>query len=299
MWICCTVSIFNVWYIDEIVKGLEEHGIFVGLNYVYAPEHYDLRHLPRPVKQQILDKLTALPEERFVTTSVVAAADGEWIARTGRQDLYFQYRHNSPNNRRIDPAPNNIIDLYLLTKTYSDDYYNWVNDVTGKIAKPTAPTSEELRINFLELENYKMISDTIIYNTANFRPLFGSKAESALQALFKVVKNPLTNISDTEIKSKLLSALNNYFSVDNWDFGETFYFTELATYIQQSMAPYVSSIIIVPNSTNQVYGSLQQITSLPNEILISAATVDNIEIISSITAAQLNLQNSVVNTIIT
>ena len=65
------------------------------------------------------------------------------------------------------------------------------------------------------------------------------------------------------------------------------------------MAPYVSSIIIVPNSTNQVYGSLQQITSLPNEILISAATVDNIEIISSITAAQLNLQNSVVNTIIT
>ena len=66
VWICCTVSIFNVWYVDEIVKGLEEHGIFVGLNYVYTPEHYDLRHLPQAVKQQLLDKFTNLPEEQQV-----------------------------------------------------------------------------------------------------------------------------------------------------------------------------------------------------------------------------------------
>ena len=117
--------------------------------------------------------------------------------------------------------------------------------------------------------------------------------------VYKVVKNNNVTVTDSEIRSKILSYINQFFATTNWDFGETFYFTELATYIQQSMAPYVSSIIIVPNSSNQVYGSLQQITSLPNEILISAATVDNIEIISSITAAQLNLQNSVVNTIIT
>jgi hypothetical protein len=128
--------------------------------------------------------------------------------------------------------------------------------------------------------------------------LFGAKASPELQATFKVVKNTNTGITDSELRSRILSYINNFFATANWDFGETFYFTELATYIQQSMTPYVSSIIIVPNSSNQVYGSLQQITSLPNEILISAATVDNIEIISSITAAQLNLQNSVVNTII-
>ena len=208
--------------------------------------------------------------------------------KTGRQNMFFQYRHNSPNNRRIDPAPNNIIDLYLLTKTYSDDYYNWVNDVTGKIAKPTAPTSEELRINFLELENYKMISDTIIYNTANFRPLFGSKAESALQALFKVVKNPLTNISDTEIKSKLLSALNNYFSVDNWDFGETFYFTELSAYLHTALATYISSVILVPQDVNQKFGDLFQVNAAVDEIFVNAATAADIEIIPAITAAQLN-----------
>jgi len=57
-------------------------------------------------------------------------------------------------------------------------------------------------------------------------------------------------------------------------------------------------MIIVPNSTSQVYGSLQQIGSQPDEILISVATVQNIEVITSITAAQINQQNSSVNTLI-
>ena len=149
------------------------------------------------------------------------------------------------------------------------------------------------------MENYKSVSDAIIYSSATFKPLFGAKASPELQATFKVVKNSNVVVTDSEIRSRILSNINQFFATVNWDFGETFYFTELATYIQQNMTPYVSSILIVPNSTNQVYGSLQQITSLPNEILISAATVDNIEIISAITSAQLNLQNSVVNTIIT
>ena len=206
----------------------------------------------------------------------------------GRQNLFFQYRHNSPNNRRIDPAPNNIIDLYLLTKTYSDDYTKWVTDVTGKITKPAAPTSEDLRLNFFDLENYKMISDTIIYNTANFRPLFGAKAESALRAKFKIVKNPITNISDTEIKSRLISALNTYFSIDNWDFGETFYFTELSAYLHTNLATYIGSVILVPQDTNQQFGDLFQINAGIDEIFVNAATADDIEIIPAITAAQLN-----------
>jgi len=128
--------------------------------------------------------------------------------------------------------------------------------------------------------------------------LFGSKARPELQATFKVIKNPNLNLSDSEIKSQVLTSINNYFAVNNWDFGETFYFTELATYIQQGLAPAINSIIIVPNSDSQTYGSLQQISSQANEILISVATAQNIEIITSITAAQLNLENQAVNTII-
>ena len=223
----------------------------------------------------------------------------DYLARVGRQSLYFQYRHNAPGSRRIDPSPNNLIDMYILTKEYETSYRTWVLDTTGTLAEPTRPDSESLRLSFNDLENYKSISDAIIYNSAKFKPLFGNKAAPELQATFKVIKNPSVNLSDSEIRSQVLASINNYFATNNWDFGETFYFTELATYVQQGLAPAISSMIIVPNSTNQIYGSLQQISSQPDEILISAATVQNIEIISSITAAQLNLQNLAVNTIIT
>ena len=93
-----------------------------------------------------------------------------YTAKLGRQSLYFQYRHNSPNNRRIDPSPNNIIDLYIMTQQYAADYIAWAQDITGAITEPTAPSSEELETNYSTLDNYKAISDTIIYNPAAFKP---------------------------------------------------------------------------------------------------------------------------------
>jgi hypothetical protein len=232
------------------------------------------------------------------TSARTLTASTDYLARTGRQDLYFQYRHNAPAIRRLDPSPNNLIDLYILTKEYETLYRSWALDTTGTVTEPEQPNNETLRLAYAELEDYKSISDALIYNSATFKPLFGTKASPELQATFKVIKNPNIGLSDSEIRSQVLASINNYFAINNWDFGETFYFTELATYVQQGLAPAINSIIIVPNSTNQTYGSLQQISSEPNEILISVATVDNIEVITSITAAQLNLENQAVNTII-
>lgn len=222
----------------------------------------------------------------------------DYLARTGRQGLYFQYKHNAPGNRRLDPSPNNLIDMYVLSKEYESSYRQYALDTTGKVPVPQRPSSESLRLEFQALENFKSVSDAIVYNSARFKPLFGNKSKPELQATFKVIKNPNINVSDSEIRSQVLAHINAFFSTNNWDFGETFYFTELSTYIQQGMAPNITSLIIVPNSAGQVYGSLQQISSEPDEILISVATVDNIEVISAITAAQLNLQNTSVNTLI-
>jgi hypothetical protein len=212
----------------------------------------------------------------------------EYYAMIGRQDLYFQYRHNSPNYRRIDPSPNNLIDLYILTKQYATDYSAWIRDTSNKIIEPTIPTTEELTIEFSNLEQYKSISDAIIYNSAKFKPIFGTKAPENLRAIFKVIKNPSIAISDNDIKSSVISAINDYFDISNWDFGETFYFSELSAYLHNTLAPNISSVIIVPASANNVFGSLMQINANYNEIITSAATVDNVEIISAITASQLN-----------
>lgn len=206
----------------------------------------------------------------------------------GRGNLYFQYRHNSPNNRRIDPSPSNIIDLYVLTKTYDTDYRAWVADTTGKVVEPTSPTGEELRIEFSELEKYKPVSDAILFSSAKFKPLFGNKADPALRATLKVVKNINSTVSDSEIKSKMITSINNYFTLGEWDFGDTFYFSELSTYLHTQLSPNVASIVLVPESGSQSFGDLYQVDCNPDEIFVSGATVDNISIISAVTAAQLN-----------
>jgi hypothetical protein len=126
--------------------------------------------------------------------------------------------------------------------------------------------------------------------------LFGTKADVNLRARFQVVKNPAVNVTDNEIKSQVISAVNRYFDVTNWDFGETFYFSELAAYLHSTLAPNISSVVIVPASNNLVFGNYFQINCEPWEIITSAATVNDVEIISSITAAQLNLGNTLIGT---
>ena len=215
-----------------------------------------------------------------------------YAAQIGRQKLSFQYRHNSPNDRRIDPSPNNIMDLYILTTQYSADYLAYIQDTTGTVAEPALPTNDTLKTEFgsgsTSLENYKALSDTIVYNPGKYKPLFGAKAPSALQATFKIVKNPNVNVSDNDVISSTVAAINRYFDSANWDFGDTFYFSELSTYLHNALAPNVASIIIVPSNTDVAFGGLMQINASPNEIMVSAATATNVQIISAITAAQIN-----------
>lgn len=218
-----------------------------------------------------------------------------YVAEVGRQELQFQYRHSSPNDRRIDPAPNNIIDLYILTTQYSQDYLAWIQDTTGTVTQPELPTNDELKIQYgsgsSSLENYKTISDTLVYNAGKYKPLFGSTdkgVDSKLQATFKIVKNPNVNISDNDVISSTIIAINAFFDTANWDFGDTFYFSELSTYLHNALAPNVASVIIVPSSNNVAFGGLLQINSNPDEIMVSAATAENVQIISAITAAQIN-----------
>jgi hypothetical protein len=212
--------------------------------------------------------------------------------RLGRYNIKFQYRHNAPADRRIDPSPSNIIDVYVLEQAYADDYVAWIRDYTGTVTEPTAPSTESLRNSFSDLENYRMISDLIIYSSAVFKPLFGAKADSNLQANFVVVKKAGVVVSDSEVKSQVIAKINDYFNVDNWDFGETFYFTDLATYLHTELNTIISSVHLVPTSTGQVYGDLQQIRCQPNEILTSAATVLDVVVVTNLTNTILNVGRS-------
>ena len=63
------------------------------------------------------------------------------------------------------------------------------------------------------------------------------------------------------------------------------------------VAPDVSNLVIVPRQSGQEFGSLFEIQSKPDEILISGATVDDVSIVSAITATEVNADvNSIVTT---
>jgi hypothetical protein len=210
-----------------------------------------------------------------------------YIARVGRQDLYFQYRHNSPLTSRIDPGSTNIIDVYVVTNAYHTAYINWLQDTTGTVVEPTAPTIDELNTAYQGLQNYKMISDNMILNSVDFQPLFGQKAEPALRATIKVIRAYGSTASISTIKNLVVSNMNAYFNLDTWNFGDTFYFSELAAYIHQNIADVVSSVVLVPLSSQKSFGDLYEIRSAPNQIFVNGATVNDIEVITALTSTNL------------
>lgn len=216
-----------------------------------------------------------------------------YYAYPGRTGLKFQYLHNSSEDRRIDPSKSNLIDVYLLTSDYDSAYRAWLS--SGSDAQePLAPTSQSLEQAFGgSLDDLKTISDEIVYQPVKYKVLFGSKADINLQAVFKAVRNPTIPVSDNEIKSSILDAINQFFALENWDFGQTFNFSELSTYVMNLLTPNIVNFVIVPRANN--FGSLYEISCLSNEIFINGATVADIEVIDAITASQLKTGTIITN----
>lgn len=213
----------------------------------------------------------------------------QYSMKPGRQGLQFQYRHNSNNTTRIDPATTNIIDLYVVTQAYYTAYQNWIQDTTNTVPMPMRPTINELSTEYSQIQDYKMLTDSAILNSVVFKPLFGPKAASALRGTIKVIKNSSTNASDSEIRSAVLTQMNNYFSINNWNFGDTFYFSELSAYIHTNIGDLVSSCVLVPNDPTLHFGDLYEIKCLPYEIFVNAATSNDVIVIAALTPAELQI----------
>ena len=230
-------------------------------------------------------------QDTTVTTPYyIVTEQPQYTMQPGRQGLQFQYRHNSNNTTRIDPATTNIIDLYLVTQAYYNAYQNWIQDTTNTVPKPDVPTINELQQAYGRIDDYKMLTDSVILNSVRFVPLFGSKSTPQLQGTIKVIKSPVTNASDSEIRSAVLSAMNSYFNINNWSFGDTFYFSELSAYLHVQLGDLVSSVVLVPNDPTMNFGDLYEIKSAPFEIFVNGATANDVVVIAALTPVQLQIR---------
>ncbi len=211
------------------------------------------------------------------------------IPKFERIPFYFKWSHYSPIDQRVDPSASNIIDMIVITDSYYRDVIIWKNSNGTLMTLPQAPTTEDLRIQFQSLDQYKMVSDSMVWNSGQFKLLFGSQAEDQLQATFKVVKAPSSNMSDNEVKTRVIQAIDTYFDIRNWDFGEKFFYTELAAFIHQQLSRIISSVVIVPNNAASQFGNLFEIIARPYELFLSTATVNNVQIVSNLTDQNLRI----------
>jgi hypothetical protein len=219
-------------------------------------------------------------------------------AFVGRSGLKFHYVHVADSNYRIDPSASNIIDTYLLTRNYDTEVRKYL--AGGRATEPKPESNDQLFRNYGSAINaIKSISDEIVYHPVKYKILFGNKAKEDLQVKFKIVRNRDLVVNENELKADIIQAVDRFFAIENWDFGETFYFQELSAYIMNQLSPKLLSVIIVPRQGSQSFGSLFEIKSEPDEIFISAATVFDVEIIDELTATELQSSGTVITSVTT
>ena len=197
----------------------------------------------------------------------------------------FEWEHIAADNQVVDPSFTNIIDVFALSKSYDTEYKNYLKGTV--ITEPTPPTSYQLGSQFADIIDKKAVSDTIVYKPVKYKPLFGSFAEPHLRAKFRVIKLFGSNITDTDLKSKTVESIDEFFNLSNWDFGETFYFTELAAYVHKQLAGVLSSFVIVPQGAGSVFGDMFEYTPNSDELIIPNVDVSDIDIITNITDANI------------
>ena len=200
--------------------------------------------------------------------------------------MSFRWDHYADRDKRIDPSTSNIIDLYILSADYVRRVNTWIANGYSEVV-PAAPNNFELTKIMESIEPKASISDHITYIPVKFKYLFGAYAAPENQATFKVVKKLGTSYTDSEIKTAVSSAINEFFSVDNWDFGETFYFSELSSYIHRTLPNHISSVIVTPKYQNSDFVNLLSISSEPMEIFLSVTTSADVKIITNIIADEL------------
>jgi hypothetical protein len=200
---------------------------------------------------------------------------------SGRSGLKIQHDHVPLRDNRVDPTTTNIIDMFVLTTEYNSAFRSWVASGARDGFAPRPPTSYNLEQLMTAIMDYKSVSDSIIFHPVKYKVIFGKGSDIRNKVVIRVTKSEGTRISDSEISSRVIESINEYFNVTNWDFGEAFFFTDMASWVHKQLGGIISSIALVPRQRGITTTDLFQIRCEDNELLISSATVKDVEIITS------------------
>ena len=63
----------------------------------------------------------------YNSTTGVLEQTTDYRARVGRDDITFHYIHGADDSHELIPSASNIIDTYILTKSYDTDFRLYLN----------------------------------------------------------------------------------------------------------------------------------------------------------------------------
>lgn len=232
-----------------------------------------------------VDSTIAISSRSYLISGPSVSVDGLYERKIGRDSLDFLWQHFSPNSSLIDPSTSNIIDIFVLTKGYFQNVKSYIDGTNPFV--PLVPSSLELRNSYRDILANKMMSDTVVMHSGRIKLLFGELADPQVRSKFRVIKSSIARMTDDQIKAEIMDVIELFFAIDNWDFGGTFHFTQLSTLIHQRLGSEIDAVVIVPTFVNNSFGNLFVIEAGEDEILQSAAGINDIEIVDTFTQSVL------------
>ena len=114
--IILTLSVFNVYYIDDILNEFKKFELPVFLNTLHDPDYYDIRYLPKQIKQQIYDHLDPTSEKTtFVRNMLMQQTDiDEWDN--------FKFWTNAKDQYRNEKFATTFSKFYQLLHNYDHTF---------------------------------------------------------------------------------------------------------------------------------------------------------------------------------
>lgn len=282
-WSCASVNIIN-----SVIQIQYPTGVIPHVNDVFTVSIANFVYFSRlsAIERWIpIDNANDTIRMAWYNDLATVEDQRSYIRFVGRGELNFAWMHRSPRYHLVDPAATNIIDIFIITNGYYTSMKRYLNYQIAQA--PTPPTPLDLRTSYSYLIDNKMISDTVVLHSGKIKLLFGTRAEQNVQASFKVIRPKIQSMSDNQVRSLIVETIKVFFDINKWEFGETFYFSELSAYIHAALGAEIDSIVLVPTYTNSQFGDLYQIRCNEDEIFIPDITINQIEFVSSYTQENL------------
>lgn len=237
-------------------------------------------------RESVLDQFTVVdPTETIISFWIADTSNTLYQRNIGTNGLNFLWVHRSPKTALINPSTTNINDMFVITRSYYSEYVRWLEGIVQNAPESPSPTT--LRNDYATLLDNKMISDSVIMHSGKIKLLVGSKAIPQLSATIKVIRSTNSALTDNQLKIRMVNIIRDFFDINLWEFGETFYFTELNTVLQRDLPSDIASAVLVPLYQGHQFGELYQVFAAEDEILQIDIGVEDIEIVQSFNASNL------------